>query len=333
MRKLKQRISPYAAQVFGGFLMGGANAIPGISGGTVALILGIYERLITAVSRFDLTLVGHLRNGRWKEAAEHIDFRFLLTLGFGVVIGIVATARLLGILMADERTRALTYAAFLGMIFASGILVVRMIKVRSARDAVVSFVLGLLGAAGAFWLSTLGDQDAAAADPTYLYLFICGALAMSATILPGISGSMVFLIMGVYVFLFKQVPDQLLAGEKIGPSLLSFAAVGFGCLLSLFLFSKILRWLLAHYHSGTMAVLCGCMFGSLPELWPFQEQINSKQFRPVLPDAVDLFFLAVIGVALASMLGVFALHRISNGRSTPQPPTNNVGTACEKVAP
>ncbi len=333
MRKLKELISPYAAQVFGGFLMGGANAIPGISGGTVALILGIYERLITAVSRFDLTLVRHVRSRRWKEAAEHIDLRFLMTLGFGVAIGIVATARLLGTLMADDRTRALTYAAFLGMIFASGILVVRMIKVNSARDAIVSFMLGLFGAAGAFWLSTLGDQTTASADPTYLYLFICGALAMSATILPGISGSMVILIMGVYVFLFKQVPDQLLAGEKIGPSMLSFAAVGFGCLLSIFLFSKVLRWLLARYHSGTMAVLCGCMFGSLPELWPFQEQINAKQFRPVMPDAVDLFFFAVVGVAIASMLGVFALHRFSHGRTNPQQPTNNVGTACEKAAP
>ena len=109
--------------------MGGANIIPGVSGGTVALILGIYTRLVTAISRFDLTFINHLRRRRWLDAAQHVDLRFLVALGCGILLGTVGLARTMHYLL--EHQRAFTYAAFFGLILASSVLVAKMIRCRS----------------------------------------------------------------------------------------------------------------------------------------------------------------------------------------------------------
>ncbi len=328
----KSHVLQDGANVVRGVFIGGANVIPGVSGGTLALILGIYERLITAVSRFDLTLLGHLRHRRWKQALAHIDFRFLATLGIGIVVGVLATLKAINVLLSDDYSRSLTFAAFLGMIIASGILVVRTIKVRSRREILPLVLCVAAGIAAAASLSVFSGQSGTVAEPNYAYLFLCGALAMCATILPGVSGAMVLWMLGVYASL-SAIPDQLRSGQNVGPGLMSIAALAAGCGVSLILFSKLLRWLLSHYHAATMAGLCGFMFGALPSLWPFQVRTGaSEQLRPFLPGAFDTSLLTVIGVTLAAMLIVFVLHRFghSEGRGTIS--SDNPAT-CEKAMP
>ena len=121
-----------------GFLMGGANVVPGVSAGTVALILGIYERLVTAISRFDLSLLALVRRRRWKDAANHIDLWFLGALGVGTALGILALGGLMNRLISEPNTRGMTLAAFFGMIVASAVLVVRMVSFRRVTAAMTA---------------------------------------------------------------------------------------------------------------------------------------------------------------------------------------------------
>lgn len=251
--------------------MGGADIIPGVSGGTVALILGIYGRLVTAISHFDVHLVAHLRAGRWKQATTHIDLRFLIALGCGILAGIVGLAELMNRLLIGEATRPFTLAAFFGLIFASSILVARMIGVSNMKEAVAPLALGVAGAVFAFWLTGLRPLSA---DPTFWYVFLSGAIAICAMILPGISGAFILLLLGMYVYItgiVKRIRHFDLTLEET-TMLVVFAA---GCAIGLLTFSKLLRWLLTRHHAATMALLCGFMLGSLRKIWPLKTDITT----------------------------------------------------------
>lgn len=297
-----------------GMLMGCADAIPGVSGGTVALIVGIYSRLVTAISHFDLRLLRHLRKGEWRQAACHVDLRFLLALGCGIAVGLVGMLVMASILLKGEY-RSLTLAAFFGMILASAVLVVGMIRQMRHDRPLTLIALGLVGAAVACWISTLDYATDGNADPPYLFLFICGCLAICAMILPGISGAMVLMILGPYEYVSGTV-DQLVRLENIRQGLLTLVVFGSGCAISLILFSKILRKLLERFTPQTTALLCGFMFGALPKLWPFQKKIElgeHDQYKPMMPEAIDSTVWAALGIAVASMVFVFTIDRLSRG--------------------
>ncbi len=295
-----------------GFFMGTADIVPGVSGGTVALILGIYERLVTAISHFDLRLLEYLRRKQLRQASAHIDLRFLVTLSIGVVGGFVVMTVAMNHLLTNPVTRSLTLAAFLGLILGSAVLVGTTIRVMSHGHGFACLTFGLLAAAFAYWLTTLGNLPH---DPSYWYVFVCGCVAICAMILPGISGAMILLIMGVYIHL-TEIPHNLARGQHVPQGLLTIVVFASGATISLILFSKFLRWLLARFHAGTMAVLCGFMIGALPKLWPFQldmtpeiEKFKYKQFAPILPDAIDGMVVAVCAVALAAATAVFLVER------------------------
>ena len=170
--------------------MGGADIIPGVSGGTMALILNIYQRLVTAISRFDLTLLSLLKEKKWKRAAAHVDFRFLLFLGFGVVLGIGSLASVMHYLLLEQREP--TSAAFFGLIAASSVLVARMIPRWRVSE-------GLLAAIGAVIAYVVVGLPLLTNPPdSYLYLFGAGVIAICAMILPGISGAFILVILGKY---------------------------------------------------------------------------------------------------------------------------------------
>lgn len=303
-----------------GACMGCADVIPGVSGGTVALILGIYERLVTAISHVDFLAVRHVRRREWKQLATHVDMRFLITLGSGLVCGVVGMTLVVGLLLNHQTTRALTFAVFFGAIFASAILVARLIQTATRLQTIRCVALGLIGAASAYWVSTL-QMAHATTTPSYAYVFVCGCIAICAMILPGISGAMILLVLGIYEHL-TEIPRNLLSGKHVADGLLTIGVFGAGCAISLVLFSKLLRWLLTRHHATTMALLCGFMFGALRKLWPFQhdltpdiEKFKEKTFEVFLPDQLNGQVLAACAAAVLAACVVFAVDRRMRQRS------------------
>lgn len=327
MQTIFRWLAAHGSTVGRGVLMGGADIVPGVSGGTVALIVGIYQRLVTAVSHFDLKMLGLLRKGQWNAAAKHVDLPLLLPLGMGILVGFICMTVLMHFLLSTEETRTLTMAVFFGLIFASGVLVALMIYPRGRRDWISCLLLGMLGAGFAWWVA--GLQTSAGGDPHLGFVFFSGAVAICAMILPGISGAMILLVLGVYIHL-TEIPGNLLRGEHLGSGLGTMAVFAVGCAVGLITFSKILYWLLKHHHAATMALLCGFMFGSLRKLWPFQrdltpeiEKVKLKTFEPVMPGQLDGQVLSVAVVFLVACLFVWAidwftdahLRRLLVGRS------------------
>ncbi|MCA9189498.1 MAG: DUF368 domain-containing protein, partial [Planctomycetales bacterium] len=155
MTQRRQGIANDLLQVGRGILMGGADVIPGVSGGTVALIVGIYERLITAISHIDIQLLRMLRRGELRAAAEHLDLRFLIALGLGIASGIVALGSIMEKLLTGPQTRGYTLAAFFGMILGSTWIVYQMLDVRTSRRRWEAVLMALLGGAFAYWLTGL----------------------------------------------------------------------------------------------------------------------------------------------------------------------------------
>ena len=294
-------------QIFRGILMGGADVIPGVSGGTVALILRIYTRLVTAISRWDSTLIGHLIHGRIRAAWRYGDLRWLGALLTGIAIGVA----LLGSVMHDllEDQRQFTLGAFFGLIAASSVLVARMIH--PLRAAWVALVIA--GGVFAFWLVQLpGFRQ----PPSGLgYVFLCGVISICAMILPGISGSFILLILGKYHDITGIIKDALHFDVGLNElvTALVFAA---GCLVGLLSFSRFLRWLLARHQAATMAVLCGFMIGSLNRIWPFQRVITDGDEYENLPlgeIAVDGRFAVTLVIAAIAAGLVFLLDWATAG--------------------
>lgn len=299
-----------------GVCMGCADVVPGVSGGTVALILGIYERLVTAISHLDGSLISQLRRREWSKSAEHCDLRFLMTLGVGIASGIVGMSLLVNKLLANDVARSITFAAFCGMILASACLITSLIRPSSVQQCIRCVCVGLIGVAFAYWVSTL-TASGPGAEPSYVYVFVCGTVAICAMILPGISGALILLVLGIYGHL-TEVPHNLLHGEHVGKSVLMTLVFGCGCLTGLIGFSKVLRWLLEHHHATTMALLCGFMVGALRKLWPFQEDMTpdipkfkEKLFEVRWPEQIDGTVIAVTFAAFLAAGLVLAVHRIA----------------------
>lgn len=301
--------------------MGGADIIPGVSGGTVALILGIYDRLVTAISRFDLQLLKHIKDRQWKAAAEHIDFRFLAGLGTGVGCGIVGLASLMHYLL--DHHWQMTFAAFFGLIFASSFLVGRMVT-KWAPAEIVALIGGALGAYALVGLPLLDNP------PDHpVYVFFCGTIGICAMILPGISGSFILLLLGKYsdiTGMIKSVPKQLLAGQFPINELITLTIFAAGCAIGLITFSKFLRWLLKRHYSITMALLCGFMAGSLRKIWPFKidntpdvTEFKQKVFEniPLNGITIDGTFWTLIGVIVVSAAFVLVLDFVTSGHDQP----------------
>ena len=288
-------------QIARGILMGGADVIPGVSGGTVALILGIYTRLVTAISHWDATLLGHLVHRRWRAAWVYADLRWLSALLFGIAIGVA----LMGSTMHDllEQQRQFTLAAFFGLIAASSVLVARMIHpFRPVRVALI-----IAGGILAYWLVQMpGLQQPPSGLP---YVFLCGVIAICAMILPGISGSFMLLILGKYEDITGIVKDALQL-EVSGEGLVTAFFFATGCVVGLVSFSHFLRWLLSRHQPATMSVLCGFMIGSLNRIWPFQRSLpGGEGYENLSPGEINVdgrfwatLLIAVIAAGLVFLL-------------------------------
>lgn len=247
--------------LFGGVLMGVADAIPGVSGGTVAMVLGIYDRLVTAISRCDATLAGSVVRGRWREAAGRIDLTFLLTLGLGIAAGILALASVMQVLLTSHPS--LVNAVFFGLVAGSCVVVTRSIRNWTLPRSVLMVI-----AINASFVLVGFPQDSGETDQSRLYLFGCGAVAICAMILPGVSGAFLMKVLGQYDHVIGMLSD-VVHFRASSETLLTLTVFSCGCVVGLVSFSKLLRWLLATTREATLAVLCGAMCGSLRALWPF----------------------------------------------------------------
>ena len=292
-----------------GLLMGTADIIPGVSGGTVALIVGVYGRLLEAIrSITPVTVWALLRAlpGLWSKAkrpalvaaakAVHLDF--LVPLGAGIVGAILVSARIIPVLL--ERYPAQMNGLFFGLITAS--VYVPWSKMPRRR---VQHLLALLAAAVfAYWLVGLPMLQGTD-DPSLLFVFVAGAIAICAMILPGISGSYMLKAMGLYAFILSALNERNLA--VIGVFLL-------GITLGITSFARVLSWLLRHFEAMTLAVLTGLMVGSLRSVWPFREQLADGTSQLLLPAAfganeLTIFALMLLGLAVVGGL-IFADRKL-----------------------
>ncbi|MFP6763640.1 MAG: DUF368 domain-containing protein [Planctomycetaceae bacterium] len=308
-----------------GVLMGAADIVPGVSGGTVALILGIYNRLVTAISRFDSQLLRYLVSRQWLAAVRYADLRFLGTLGAGIVTGIGGLSFLMHFLLENQPQH--TNGVFFGLILGSGIIVGRGIE----RWPVSHTTAFCLGAAGTFLL--LGLETFQQPPDSLWYLFLCGMVGICAMILPGISGAFILLILGTYQDVTGLLRScltglfQLLKNGawEIDPAqLLAVAVFCIGCLTGLLVFSRFLRWLLLHYRTVTLAGLCGLMLGSLRKIWPFkvdltpeETRIKFKQFSNVMPEHLDSATALTVILLISALVAVLVLETGMSRRRHP----------------
>lgn len=296
-----------------GVLMGICNVIPGGDSGTVALIVGIYQRIVTAISGADATLLTLLLKGRWREALQRVDFWFMLPLIAGVGFGILSMGSFMHYMI--EHHYNIMLPIFFGLIAASCWLVAKLIE----RWGPAEIVLIIAGTVLAFWLVRLPGLTH---PPDQLwYIVICGMLGICALILPGISGSFLLIILGKYHDL-TGVISRAAKFQFTGDDFQVLVAFCIGAALGLVGCSKFLKWLLENHGSATMAALCGFKIGSLYKIWPFQvdltpeiTEFKKKDFQPVFTDIpLDAHFwitiLIVVGVAAAMLwLEHFAVQK------------------------
>jgi putative membrane protein len=286
-----------------GMLMGAADVVPGVSGGTIAFITGIYDTLLEAISSFDLRWFRLVFTGRFREAYDKIPWGFLLPLALGIALSIFSLARGVSYLLNNHPQELWSF--FFGLVLASTWVVASGITPR--RLQFWSFLS--VGAVGSYLLVGLIPMST---PSSFWFTFLSGSVAATAMILPGISGSFILVLLSQYHRILEAVKTLDLY------VLIWFIA---GAFLGLVSFSRFLKWLLSRYSLQTLAVLCGFMLGSLRKVWPYQEVLESAQFhdkvvvlktRNVLPldggsEVVLYGLLMVAGFLL--VLGISALAR------------------------
>ncbi len=306
-----------------GAAMGIAEVIPGVSGGTIAFITGIYEQLINTIKAFGPSLFTTLKQGGLKGVWDEINGTFLVSLLAGMAIGVVAGV--FGITYLLDNYPVLVWAFFFGLIIASAIYIGKQLTHWSAKEIIALIV----GAIVAFGITIITPAEGTTSLPI---VFISGAIAISALILPGISGSFILLLMGMYTII---VPTLKTALKTLDPaSLLLVGVFACGCIVGLMTFSRVLSWTFKHYKNITLALLTGFMIGSLNKIWPWRiptawvkdangEYLLKDGVRKVLSEANVLpwnyteepYTIAAIVLMILGFLAVFGIEKLG-GKET-----------------
>ena len=269
MRKLKD----YIGVAVKGACMGAADVIPGVSGGTIAFIMGIYDEFVGSIASIDSEAVRLLFKGKLREFWKHINGNFLLALVLGIGVSVVALAGLMQMLLSDYPIQ--TWAFFFGLIVASSIFILRGISGWKLREGLF-LVLGIVLGTVICTLSPTRTPDA------LWFIFLSGAIAICAMILPGISGSFILLILGKYQYIMEAITG-LVSGVDFSQNLLIITVFLVGACAGILTFSKFLHWLLERWNKETLIVLAGFIIGSLVKVWPWSntEAIVCSQFPAV----------------------------------------------------
>lgn len=292
-----------------GLAMGAADVVPGVSGGTVAFISGIYFRLLKAIRGAPAAALSVFSDG-FAIAWRKLDGNFLLVLFAGIIISVLSLARIITWLLASYPT--VVWGFFFGLILASSVYLARQV-----RWSVAAGLMLLLGVGAALAIGALRPSEI---EPTTVAIFCSGAVAICAMILPGISGSFILLIIGMY-------PAVLAALKAF--DLIFIATFAAGCLLGLLGFSHLLSWLLERFRDPVLALLTGFLIGSLSVVWPWQQALETYEksdgrvvtlsTENVLPNTYatltqqEPYTLWVVGMALFGLLLVYALAKFGPG--------------------
>ena len=240
-----------------GMAMGAADVVPGVSGGTIAFITGIYDRLLNALKQVPAGIKALFSDG-FKAAWDTVDGTFLLCVFGGILCSILSFAHLISYLLATYPE--MLWSFFFGLILVSGFHMLRQVS-QWQLGTVVALVSGI---AFSYWVGVLSPNQL---TPEPVTFFFAGALAICAMILPGISGSFILLMLGLYSAVMEAVK---------GLDIMTMAIFGSGCLLGLLTFSHVLSWLLKKYHNLTISLLTGLMIGALGKVWPWKETISTR---------------------------------------------------------
>lgn len=312
---MKRNFKDYFAVSLKGVAMGAADVVPGVSGGTIAFISGIYEELINSIKSINISSVRNLFKQGIRTFWKSINGNFLLALFIGILISVVSLAKALKYVL--ETHPILIWSFFFGLIIASAVFVARKITKWNAT-VIISMIAGIIAA---YYITIITP---ASPNEAYWFIFVAGAIAICAMILPGISGSFILVLLGMYKYVLHAVSEF---------NLLIIAIFALGAVIGLLSFSNLLSWLLKRFHNATIAVLAGFMIGSLNKVWPWKKvvewgvdrhgenvpviqenvlpgayaQLNSTEFTGITNDPQTLYaiLLAIAGVLLIIGFEVF----------------------------
>ena len=306
---MKRSFKDYIIISLKGMAMGAADVVPGVSGGTIAFISGIYEELLNSISSFNFSLLKVFRKEGFKQVWNSVNGPFLLALFIGISISVLSLAKLIATLL--ENHPIVIWSFFFGLVLASIIYIGKQITTWTIGSVLCLISGGIL----AFYITTLNPMVSENSSPWFL--FLAGMIAICAMILPGISGSFILVLLGAY----KPVLNALNTRDFFNIIIFMFGAV-----LGLLTFSRILKWLFSTYKNYTLATLTGFIIGSLNKIWPWQEIIswrtNSKGVEvPFNTTSVSPFsfegdsqlmiaiLLAIIGFGLILLLEKLAVKK------------------------
>lgn len=292
--------------------MGAADVVPGVSGGTVAFITGIYEELINSIKLINLNALKLFITGKWAAFWKAINGTFLASVLLGIGISVFSLAKGLKYLL--DHHPVLVWAFFFGLIVASAIYVARTIT----KWNLSIIIAGVAGIVIAYFITVISPAEA---NTNYWFIFLSGSIAICAMILPGISGSFILVLLGMYKFILDAVGNFELA------VILTFLA---GAAIGIIAFSNVLSWLLKKYHNLTIATLAGFMIGSLNKVWPWKETTATffdrhgiekpLTERNILPGAYekltghDALLLGALALAIAGFALIFIIERMTKKR-------------------
>jgi len=291
--------------------MGAADVVPGVSGGTIAFISGIYEELIESLNNINSAAFKELKSKGFKYTWDKLNGAFLLALMSGILTSIFSLAK--GVEWFLEHHPILLWAFFFGLVAASIVYISKQIKATLWDLAGLKVFLAItIGGSIAYFITTLNPVEASDSN---LFLFFAGALAICAMILPGISGAFILVIIGAYGPVLEAISNR---------DIKTILVIGAGTIVGLLSFSKLLKWLFKTYHQLTLAVLTGFMIGSLNKIWPWKValtyRMNSKGMEvPLNEKSISPFnyegdpqFLQAIGLMLFGFLIILFLEKIGN---------------------
>ncbi|GMN08540.1 DUF368 domain-containing protein [Croceitalea sp. MTPC5] len=300
-----RKLVDYTIITLKGMAMGAADVVPGVSGGTIAFISGIYEELISSINNINLKLFTVLKKEGFSAFWKQLNGNFLLALFTGIFISLFSLAKFLSWLL--ENQPILLWSFFFGLVLASIFLVGKEIK----KWNVVSILVLIAGACIAYFITTLPPNENV---DSYPFLFLSGALAVCAMILPGISGAFILVLLGSYKTILDAVHER---------DLKMVITVAVGAIFGLLSFARLLKWMFKNYRNTTLALLTGFILGSLNKIWPWKEVLQSKVFddkiipikenniSPLAFDGDPQLTFAII-LALLGFSLIFILERIAS---------------------
>ena len=292
-----------------GILMGAANMIPGVSGGTIALITGIYQELLQAIRSFDFNTIRFLKRLEIKQAMATIHLRFLVTIACGVGLSILSLAHIMNFIFNNYKVY--TWSLFFGLILAS-IAVMALKTNKWLGSGGISFILGTV-----FSYLFVGMIPVSTPE-SWWFIFFAGAITICTMILPGLSGAFLLLIIGKYEYITAALKNPFIL-----QNFLIIAVFGAGCIIGIIAFSRILTIMFTKFENTTMAVLTGIMCGSLRKVWPWKEDLVTRTIggkvwtiaeRNALPPSYDSSFMVAVLLAITGFVIVLVLEKTASNR-------------------